>query len=109
MGYTSSPPYGRADAAVPGSATAFLLPGLAATTTYLSPGLGLSIADSLEVPLPHGNLVQNVQPGRRCKHVGVQLCQADAFLLEASERLDPGLHRAPVRRDRELTLSQYRI
>lgn len=40
----TSPPYGRADAAVPGTATAFLLPGLAATTTHLRPGLGLSIA-----------------------------------------------------------------
>lgn len=94
---------------MPSTATAFLLPGLAATTTHLSPGLGVSIADSPEVPLPDGDLVHNVQPRRRCKHVGVQLRQADALLLKASERLDPGLHRTPVHWDPELTLAQNRI
>lgn len=94
---------------MPGTATAFLLPGLAVTTTHLSPGLGLSIADSPEVPLPDGDLVHSVQPGLRCKHIRVQLCQANALLLKASERLDPCLHRLPVHWDPELTLEQNRI
>jgi hypothetical protein len=92
---------------MPGTATASLLPGLAVTTTPLSPGL--SIADSPEVPLPDGDLVHSVQPGLRCKHIRVQLCQADALLLKASERLDPCLHRLPVHWDPELTLEQNRI
>ena len=40
---TSSPDWG-ADAAVSGAPTAFLLPGLPATSPHLSPGLGLGVA-----------------------------------------------------------------
>lgn len=46
-------------------------------------------------------------PGRCGKHIRVQLRQTDPLLLEATQRLDPGLYRAPVRGDPELALSQH--
>jgi hypothetical protein len=39
----------------------------------------------------------------------VQLGQAHALLLVAPQGLDPGLHRPPVRGDREFALAQYRL
>lgn len=46
-------------------------------------------------------------PGRRGENVRVQLSKTHALLLIASQGLDPGLHRTPMRGYRELAFPQH--
>uniref|UniRef100_A0A0E9XGF2 Uncharacterized protein n=1 Tax=Anguilla anguilla TaxID=7936 RepID=A0A0E9XGF2_ANGAN len=44
--------------------TPFLVPRLPAPTSHLRPALHLSVANSLEIPLPDFYLMKDINPGR---------------------------------------------